>query len=274
MLLAAACTACEKPITDDLTARQVTFVTVGENGTLRTASESFSRLNFMVYDADGFRLWSKVRTQVAPSDSFGTVNISLPVGTHYLLAVGHSSDVSATLSGPQDVRFTASDGQKLTDTFSYLGTLTAADTDHTLFMQRVSAMFRLVMTDSILPSDVHRLRFDYKGGSANFNPITLHGITKSTQSEVRRIAQNGVYEVFTFPYMADECLLQVTVSALDALDNVVCSRHFLNVPVKRNYVTSFTGQFFSSSDNGTIDASQTSMSFSVDEWQTMYNFTF
>ena len=263
-------TGCERPLLDDMITSRISFVTIGNGGTLQPADSGFSRLNTMVYDIDGFRVWSKVRTQTAPSDTFGTVNLSLPSGDYYILAVGHSSDVSATLNGPQDVRFTASNGEKLTDTWSYLG-LVHDNASPTFIMQRVSAMFRLIITDSI-PYGVHRLRFDYKGGSANFNPLTLQGITKSTQSEVRRLSADGIYEVYTFPYMAEECTLQMTVSALDALDNVVYQRQFLNVPVRRNYITTFRGEFFST--DAVIDASHTSMTFTVSDWNTMYNFTF
>ena len=261
---------CEKAVFETDASCRLTFVTVGSGGSVMPAAESFSRLNYMVYDADGFRVFDKVRSQSVGVDSFGVVDLSLQPGTYHILAVGHSSAASATISGPQDVRFTATDGQKLTDTWSYLGTINGT-TSPTLLMQRVSAMFRLVITDSV-PAEVRRLRFDYKGGSANFNPLTLQGITKSTQSEIRRIADNGTYNVYTFPYMAEECQLQMTVSALDALDNVIHERQFLNVPMRRNYVTTFRGDFFTA--DGDIDASVTSMGFAVGEWNIMYDFKF
>jgi hypothetical protein len=89
---------------------------------------------------------------------------------------------------------------------------------------------------------------EYTGGSANFNPTTLQGITKSSQSERRVRNALNIHQAYTFPYMAPSCLLKITVSGLDADDTVIRRRVFNDVPVTRNRITTYTGKFFEDGD--------------------------
>ena len=75
----------------------------------------------MLFDADGQKVFDKVRTQLATDDDFGTLSAALQAGTYTVVAVGHSSLVSATIKSPQMVQFTAKDGQKLDGHFCYCG---------------------------------------------------------------------------------------------------------------------------------------------------------
>ena len=138
-------------------------------------------------------------------------------------------------------------------------------------MKRVVAMFRLVTTDTA-PGAVAKMKFDYTGGSANYNPSTGQGNTRSTQSETRQANDSGVYEVYTFPYMANSGTLTMNVSALDASGNILLKRTFQNVPVTVNSITAYKGTFFEDISGSTTS---TPITFTADpEWDALNEYSF
>ena len=225
----------------------------------------FHKLNVQLFTADGEKVFDKVRTQTIDEEDFGHLSLSLAEGVYTVVAVGHSSVKSATIKSPQMVQFTASNGEKLTDTFCYCGQITVGETpeQHSLEMQRATAMFRVQLTDETIPANVVSMKFDYTGGSANFNPTTFEGTTKSTQSENRAVG-GKTYRCYTFPYMAASGKLKMTLSALAEDGTIIRKRTWTDVPVERNRITTYTGQFFSG-DEGAI--SQSGFGFIVNgEW--------
>jgi len=274
-------TACEKPQIDENESGNVTLSFVPTTADIPVTDvtraavyigDYFEKLNVMLFNADGEKVFDKVKTQTIDDSDFGNLNMSLAAGTYTVVAVGHSSIKSATIKSSQMVQFTASDGEKLTDTFSYCGQVTVSESGgrHELVMNRVCAMLRFRFTDADIPSAFARLKIDYTGGSANFNPTTGEGCTKSTQSESRLPAAE--YQVFTFPYLSTDGTLKVTVSALTADDAVIRQRTFTNIPVTRNRITTYTGKFFEDGDGNIV---QTGFGISVNpEWDGETEFDF
>lgn len=274
--LSMALVACEKPILDETSSDSneplgnVTLTFSAHGATTRAAATDigtcFTKLNVMLFNADGTKYFDKVRTQYSTDENFGQLSLTLPAGEYGVVAVGHSSAKSATIKSMEMVQFTASDGQKLTDTFCYGGTVTVGDEpeQHQLTMNRMGAMVRFTFTDEEIPAQLTHVKFDYTGGSANFNPTTSEGTTKSTQSETRPVAADDVYEIFTFPYLSSSGTLKVTVTALTAQGDVIKKRTLEQVPVTRNRITSYTGKLFSDED-GVI--TQSGFGFTVNgEW--------
>lgn len=247
--------ACERPVLTDSTDGSVTITFQPTSDDVSRASsldQYFSKLNVMIFSPDGQRVLDKVRTQTADDTSqpFGTMSFNLAPGTYTIVAVGHSSAKSATIKSLEAVQFTASDGEKLTDTFSHCSTLVVG-TDHTactLPMYRATAMVQFVITDDVVPGNFAYFIIDYTGGSANFNPTTLQGITKSTQSERRLRNSLMIHQAYTFPYLAASGHLKMTVTATDASGATIRQRTFTDVPVTRNRITTYTGHFFQPGD--------------------------
>ena len=71
-------------------------------------------------------------------------------------------------------------------------------------MNRVTAMVTFEFTDETMPANYAGVRVDYTGGSANFNPTTGEGCTKSTQSELR--GKDALY--FLRFHTSDEGMLE------------------------------------------------------------------
>ena len=247
-------TACEKAIApENRPEGNVTLhfsMTNADPATRALSAAYFSKLNIMLFDADGERVFDRVKTQTADDDDWGTLSLKLTAGTYTVVAVGHSSHNSATIKSPEVVQFTASDGEKLTDTFCHCSQITV-DGDaqqYDLDMYRAGAMIQFVLKDEEFPANFSHFLMEYTGGSANFNPTTLEGITKSSQSERR--ATNGIqiYQAFTFPYMATSCYIKMTCSALDVDGTIIRKRTFDAIPVTRNRITTYTGPFFEEGD--------------------------
>ena len=269
LIFALALIACEKNDYSDPNNVTLSFVPstsdIGTRGTVYVG-DYFSKLNVQLFDSDGNKVFSSVRTQLREDEDFGQMRLSLAVGTYTVVAVGHSSIKSATIKSPQMVQFTASDGEKLTDTFCHCGQVTVSESggSFSLTMNRVAAMLQIKCTDTDIPESFARLKIDYTGGSANFNPSTSEGTTKSNQSETRQRNASGVYQCYTFPYMASTCKLKVTISSLTEDGTIIRQRTLENVPMTRNRITTYEGPIFESGDG---NITQTAFGFTVNaDW--------
>ena len=253
LFLALALTSCEKQIVpeaadaDNVT---LTFQPTFRDITRGTSVTAFKKLNVMLFDAQGNRVFDKVKTQLSSDEDFCTLSLQLTAGTYWVVAVGHSSTISATIKSPEVVQFTASEGEKLTDTFCHCSQITIGGDGNTftLPMYRAGAMVQFCLTDKSVPDDFAYFLTEYTGGSANFNPQTLEGITKSTQSEKRIRNDLMIHQCYTFPYMATSGTLRMTCSALSSDGTVIRKRTFDAVPVTRNRITTYTGHFFEDGD--------------------------
>ena len=280
--------ACEKPILDEdihseKDANVILHMTQFEasplpplqraRGTTRATTDITalcSRLNIAIFDADG----SKVKTvaQKEGDASYGTVALTLAAGTYRLVVIAHNCDGSATITSEEKVTFP---NNKVTDTFYYYGDLVVTDNQQSydLTLTRAVAMFRLVLTDEEIPSNVAKLKFYYTGGSSTFSPSAGYGCVNSKQTEVRTIAEEGIYDIYTLPHTEDDVLTKLTVTALDANDNTVKERLFENVPVTRNQITRYTGSFFGSGGGGSTSDGTFHLTADPD-WDSVNGYTF
>ena len=256
--ISAALISCEKMPTigneTDNDERNVvlTFEPTGRDLQTRGTAQvtQFTKLNVQMFDRQGAKVFDKVKSQTADDEDFCQMALKLTAGRYTIVAVGHSSARAATINSPEDVRFTASDGEKLTDTFCHCSTIDIGGDSQSfsLPMYRAGAMIQFRLTDTEVPESFAYFLMEYTGGSANFNPTTLEGITKSSQSEKRIRNSLNLHQAFTFPYMAATGSLKMTVSGLDQEGTVIRKRTFEDVPVTRNRITTYTGKFFEDGD--------------------------
>ena len=113
-----------------------------------------SRLNVAIFDADGTKV--KTVAQKEGDTGYGTVALTLAAGTYQLVAIAHNGEGSATITSTEKVTFP---NNKVTDTFYYYGDLivTSEVQSYDLTLTRAVAMFRLVLTDEEIPSNVAKL---------------------------------------------------------------------------------------------------------------------
>ena len=282
--LALLMTACEKPVLDNedaVTKKDANvilhFKQYEQESFTRSATditELCSRLNIAIFDADG----TKVKT-VAQKESdagYGTVALTLAAGTYQLVVIAHNGEGSATITSTEKVTFP---NNKVTDTFYYFGDLvvTSEVQSYDLTLTRAVAMFRMVLTDDEMPSNVAKLKFYYLGGSSTFSPKDGCGCVQSKQTEIRPVPSGSpagmTFEIFTLPHTEDDVLTKLTVTALDQNDNIVKEKVFENVPVTRNQVTRYTGSFFGSGGSGQISDGTFRLTADPD-WDSVNGYTF
>lgn len=142
------------------------------------------------------------------------------------------------------VQFNNSTGY--TDTYLYYTTLavTGEPQTVTLTLGRICSLCRFVISDPI-PDGVSQIKFRYTGGSGHFSALTGLGVTNSTQVVTRQVQPGQQYQVFdlyTFLHQ-QEGTIALTASALDAAGESLYEWEF-DVPMARNQITWFTGNFF------------------------------
>ena len=271
--------ACEKPVIDeDLVATKdanviLHFKQFEQEAFTRAATDITdlcSRLNIALFDAEGTKV--KTVAQKEGDSSYGTVALTLTAGTYRLVVIAHNCDGSATITSTEKVTFP---NNKVTDTFYYYGDLVVTDAkqSYDLTLTRAVAMFRLVLTDESVPSNVAKLKFYYLGGSSTFSPKDGAGCVNSKQTEIRSVNSDGMYEIYTLPHTEDDVLTKLAVTALDANDNVIKERTFENVPITRNQVTRYTGSFFGSGGGGSTSDGTLRLTADPD-WDSVNGYTF
>ena len=273
--------ACEKPVLDEdivsmKEANVILHMTQYEQESFGTRAatditELCSRLNVAIFDADGTKV--KTVAQKEGDAGYGTVALTLAAGTYQLVVIAHNGEGSATISSTEKVTFP---NNKVTDTFYYYGDLivTSEVQSYDLTLTRAVAMFRLVLTDEEIPSTVAKFKFYYTGGSSTFSPKDGYGCVNSKQTEIRAVT-DGVttFDIFTLPHTEDDVLTKLTVTALDANDNTVKERIFENIPVTRNQITRYTGNFFGSGGSGQTSDGTFRLTANPD-WDSVNGYTF
>lgn len=229
-------------------------------------SDVCGRLNVAVFDVDGKKV--KTVSQVVSDAGYGTVSLSLVAGHYALVAVGHNCTGSATITNAEKVTFP---NNKVTDTFCYYGFLdvTGEKQDVGISLQRSVAMIRLKMTGGLDRQDVASLKFYYLGGSSTYSPADGFGCVNSKQTEVRAWNTDGIYEVYTLPHSTDDVITKMTITAMDAGDNVLGEWTLENIPVTMNHITTYSGDLLGGGGGAVM------VSIGVDaEWGGEYNYTF
>lgn len=235
-------------------------------------TELCSRLNIVVFSQDGTKV--KTVSQKEGDAGYGTVALSLAAGTYKLVVIAHNGDGAATITSEDKVTFPSN---KVTDTFYYYGDLSVGSDNHSydIMMTRAVAMFRLVLTDENMPSNVAQFRFYYLGGSSTFSPVDGYGCVNSKQSEFRAVSHDGIYEIYTLPHTEEDVLTKLTITAYDANDNIILEKQFEDVPVVRNQVTQFTGSFFGSGGGGGNNSNDSALRLMADpDWGGVNSYTF
>lgn len=267
-------TACEKVVSDDDVGTRLRFTptTADTRGTV-SIGDYFSRLAVQLFDQDGNKVFSQSKTQTRDDDDFGTLSVGLTAGTYTVVAIGHSSPITPAIKSAELVQFTAQNGVKNSDTFCHYGQVTIDDDGgyHELRMNRVTAMVTFEFTDADMPTAFQQLKIEYTGGSANVNPSTAEGCTKSNQSELRT-APAAQYAVFTFPYLSADGKLKVTLTALDKDQNALTTKVLSDVPVTRNRITRCAGELFG---DGDFEIHQTAFGITVNpDWDGIIDYQF
>ena len=244
---------CEKMNLSQENEEANVFLSVGSfeqvpfSATRAAVADVCTRISFLVYNSEGERI--RKEDQKLEDSGFGHVAFMLPQGHYYLVVVAHSGEGNPTSTNSRKIAFTNKTGY--TDTFLYADSLIVANTDveRSLSLKRIAAMVRFVAYDDI-PAKSDSIRFYYTGGSGTFDAAAEGwGVVNSTQVQWYELSHTEKkFEIYTIPHAGDEDVLKVTASTYKGSKSdasIVTEREIVDIPVKRNHITTCRGYLFS-----------------------------
>jgi len=191
---------------------------------------------------------TQLRSDNSTYANFGEFECNLPVGNYTLVVVGrgYSNGDVFVLSSPTSAAYTTERARETFCTTQDVTVTNAAPLDLSVTLSRVIARLSILSTD-IHPASVTHIRTTYGAGGKSFSPTT--GLaTVNTGFAVTNTGfweQDGTLHVSNYTFLAsDEQTMTITLEALDADENVLSTKVIPNVPLKRNRVTTLSGQIF------------------------------
>lgn len=190
---------------------------------------------------------TQLRSDNTTYTTFGEFECNLPIGNYTMVVIGRGytdGDVFV-LTSPTSAGYTS---ERARETFCATQDVTVTSStplDLTVTLSRIIAKLHIVSTDERSAS-VTKIRTTYSAGGKSFNPTT--GLaTVNTGFSVTNTPSTAVQtlDVGNYTFLAtDEQTMDITIEALDAGDNVLFTKVVSNVPLRRNRITTLTGQVF------------------------------
>ena len=197
-------------------------------------------------------------------DGFGTFRLSLNrKNTYTLKAIGHKGAQALQMS---DGIILFPQNEKITHTFYTAHTFkpdTITGGTLALKASRIVGQMVFEVTDSV-PARVAAMQFTIKQSPCQFNTAdstatNLKDRTVTFSSISRRADGSATFTLYALPEdMTAQHHYDVTMTALDAQSQPIETREFTAVPLRANYRSQYTGQFFITRSTG--------ITFEIEDW--------
>ena len=194
---------------------------------------------------------TQLRSDGSTYTTFGEFECNLPVGNYTLVVVGrgYSNGDVFVLSSPTSAAYTS---ERARETFCNTRSVTVTSTatlNLSVTLSRIMTKLNILSTDAC-PASVANIRTTYSAGGKSFNPTTGLATANDGFSVTNTVSTDpsGTLNVINYAFLAtDEQTMTITIETLDASMNVLSTRVVPNVPLKRNRVTTLSGQVFTTS---------------------------
>ena len=194
------------------------------------------------------------------SSDLATVSVDLDMTkTYRLYAIAHRCDDDATLAN-NVISFPEN---KITHSFFYTTTFSpGTSTSLNCVMQRIVGKFVMTTTD-VVPNEVAKFYYTITETNTKYN-VTSGGINKESRSGTINLTNknnDGTASINIYVINDNNDDTQdytITISALTETDDIVETRTFTDVTMKNNYVTTYRGTFFVTTEM--------SIGFSCTDW--------
>ena len=188
--------------------------------------------------------------QSSTDSDFGTIATTLnKKKTYTLYAVAHKASDALTLSDgvlsyPDD---------KVKETFYYSTSFSPATTTSIdAIMNRIVGKLTLQTTDAV-PDDVAKMRFTMTAATRlNLDGTPANNVSRTVEfASISRNQTDGTCS-FSFYLLAASTNTDyaITATAYDADNDVVETKTFTDIPIRNNYKTTLSGDFFVSTSVG------------------------
>lgn len=254
MAAAAMLLSCEKEETltakvnepkDSLQTKTITF-TFGEithHAMTRGTLADVSITDMWLFDYMGQELKQTIH-QSSTDDGFGSVAVTAETGDHSFCFIA-SRGTGASVSGGVIA------WEKPSDTFWAKSTLTITPTTATsqsVELQRVATKLKISITDEV-PATLSKLTITADTWHSGINALTGEPTTAAARTSTINVPASyagttGQLVASIFGICGDDYTTDVSVTASDSNSQTIASVSLVDVPMKRNTTTSYSGPLF------------------------------
>ena len=243
------------PVTVRVSGFSITMERIpSEGGTMRAAESADSYADakaiVLAFYSGNTEVYKTAQYKADPSTytTFGEFTCNLPVGDYTMVAIAynHFAGDEFTLTSPTVAAYTS---QRPRETFAKTQAVTVASAtplELNVTLNRINAHLNIVSTDG-RTAEATKIKTTYSKAGKGFNPTTGLAtsdtgfwVTNSPSASV-----GSTIDIYSCAFLAtDEELVDVTIQALDADDNVLVTKFVPNVPLQRNRKTKLTGTVY------------------------------
>lgn len=187
------------------------------------------------------------------STAYPKFSVTLPYGRYRLLVLGYNGSCQCNIASVTRISW---DDDYVPNTFYYYEEFTLdqnTSLEQTLTLKHAVAAFQIQAEDAI-PSELKKMRFNSTAGGTVLNAKTGFAAQNSGRTSVIEVptsftGQLGVpFTVYLFlPEEQINC--NYNVQALGKKDAVLYGKTFSDVPLRIDYLTSWKGTFFETSED-------------------------
>ena len=202
-------------------------------------------------------------------EAYRQFSVTLPYGHYHALILGYNSDRECNIVSLNHISWT---DDYVPNTFLYCEEFTlneSANLNKEVTLIHVVAAFR-VMTEDVAPAELKKIRFISTVGGTVLDAMTGYTPQSTGRNSEINVPANyvGIRDTFTvYLFLPQEQInTNYTVQALGQGDAVLYEKHFNDVPLRINYLTTWKGNFF---EKGSEDVSGVQSGFNV-KWDTQW----
>lgn len=238
------------------------FTISGEEFPTKDAVAAYNGVKAMTlafFDGNGTEVYNttQLRADNTTYTTFGEFDLSLPLGSYTMVALGYGSEVPITLNGPTEAIYTA---DRVRETFVASQAVNVTSTSPLTLNAELSRVVSkvLVRSTDTRTAGVDSVRVTFAAGGKGVNPQT--GLASSNNGLSNCVATTTAVGVAssTISYLflnSDQQTMNVTVETIKTNGTVYSTRTVENVPLQRNAITLLSGPLYTNASGANFTVS-------------------
>ena len=228
----------------------------------KTSPASYSGVKAMTlafFDAQGNAVYNttQLRADNTTYTTFGEFELSLPLGSYTMVALGYGSEQPITLSSATAATYTA---DRVRETFVASQAVNVTSTNPLTLNAELSRVVSKVIVRSTdnRPAGVDSVRVTFAAGGKGVNPQTGLSTTNSGLTNCVAISTGVGAASSTISYLflnTDPQTMNITVETIKTNGTVYSTRTVTDVPLQRNKVTVLRGPMYSNASGASFTLS-------------------
>lgn len=211
------------------------------------------------FDAQGNEIYNttQLRADNTTYTTFGEFDLSLPLGSYTMVALGYGSEVPITLNSATEASYTA---DRVRETFVVSQAVNVTSTNPLTLNAELSRVVSKVIVRSTdtRTAGVDSVRVTFAAGGRGVNPQT--GLASSNNGLSNCVAISSAVGVAssTISYLflnSDQQTMNVTVETIKTNGTVYSTRTVENVPLQRNAITLLSGPLYTNASGASFTVS-------------------